>query len=168
MENAPATPSHPKKLRKFAAFIALLGCILLGVFGGAALLRFAAPETFQRVGMRIVAPRLSRPDGMHPVAFGAFVRACNEARVQPFRIGQMLGDDPRSFGYHRRDGTFRESGARREYSAAVDIGVWDLNETQIARFCRRAGAAGFRAVLPARRQMERQRTHSRRLRAAYR
>ena len=89
--------------------------------------------------------RLERPFGMAPEAFRAYVRACNNAQVHPWRIGQTIGDHPRSAGYHRRDGFIREDGRRYEYSAAVDIGALDLSDRRRDIFLEKLAAQGFAA-----------------------
>lgn len=82
---------------------------------------------------------------MHPIAFEAFVRACNDAGIHPWRIGQTLGDHPRSVGYHKRDGVTTLNGERIEYSAAVDVGTIDLDEARIKRFVETLAQQGFAA-----------------------
>jgi len=42
---------------------------------------------------------------MAPPAFAAYLKACEQARINPNRIGQTIGNDPRSKGYHLQDGT---------------------------------------------------------------
>jgi hypothetical protein len=88
--------------------------------------------------------RLRRPYGMAPVAFAGFVRACKRARVHPFRIGQTIGEHPRSKGYHRRDGQIVKH-RRLDYCAAVDIGTDDLNARQINRLLKQLSRQGFAA-----------------------
>jgi hypothetical protein len=46
-----------------------------------------------------------------------------QAHIVPNRIGQTIGDDPRSKGYHRQDGIWNGE----PYCAAVDLGVNDLS-----------------------------------------
>ena len=135
------------RLRALALFVF---CVAVAIGLGTALFRWTQP------GKRIVLPRLptslqvsplrmERPPGMHPVAFEAFVRACSNAGIHPWRIGQTLGDHPRSVGYHRRDGVTTLRGERIEYSAAVDIGTWDLDEARIKRFVEALAQQGFAA-----------------------
>lgn len=50
------------------------------------------------------------------------------------RIGQTIGNHPRSAGYHLADGTYTLKGKKYPYCAAVDLGVNDLNRKQINRF----------------------------------
>lgn len=73
------------------------------------------------------------------------MRACNNAGIHPWRIGQTLGDHPRSVGYHKRDGVAMLRGQRIEYSAAVDLGTWDLDEARIKRFLEALAQQGFAA-----------------------
>jgi hypothetical protein len=90
-------------------------------------------------------PRLTRPHGMAPVSFNAFLRACSKARVHPHRIGQTIGDHPLSVGYHKPDGIITFRGQKIAYTAAVDIGTSDLNRAQLARFLESLAAQGFAA-----------------------
>jgi hypothetical protein len=108
------------------------------------------PQTAARwsVPPQFITPapwRLSRPHGMAPVAFAAYVRACNNAQIHPFRIGQTIGDHPRSVGYHKRDGVILVNGQKEEYCAAIDLGTWDLEDARINRFVRELGKQGFAA-----------------------
>lgn len=100
---------------------------------------------FPIISKTVLQPRITRPAGMAPAAFDAFLRACNNAKIQPYRIGQTLGNHPRSAGYHKRDGTLIYKGQRIDYSAAVDIATQDLNRQQINRFLETMGAQGFAA-----------------------
>ena len=90
-------------------------------------------------------PRLARPYGMAPAAFDAFVRACSQSKIHPFRLGQTIGDHPRSVGYHKRDGTVKYKGQNLDYTAAVDIGALDLTSAQRARFLEALAQNGFAA-----------------------
>ena len=78
---------------------------------------------------------------MAPVAFKAFLQACNAAKVNPNRIGQTLGDHPRSKGYHLRDGTL----GGEDYCAALDLGVNDLTPSKRAEFLEAMARCGFAA-----------------------
>ena len=98
-----------------------------------------------RVPAVLPPPPLSRPYGMAPAAFDGFVRACVGARVQPRRIGQTIGDHPRSVGYHHRDGTLRYKGETLDYTAAVDIGTQDLTRPQINKLLEELARQGFAA-----------------------
>ena len=71
---------------------------------------------------------------MAPQAFAAFMRACNRMKVTPYRIGQTIGEHPRSVGYHRRDGVLKIKGQNIDYTAAVDLGAQDMTPVQIQRF----------------------------------
>lgn len=82
---------------------------------------------------------------MAPAAFDGFVRACNRARVQPQRIGQTIGDHPKSVGYHRRDGTVKYRGQRLDYTAAVDVATQDLSRAQINKLLEELARQGFAA-----------------------
>jgi hypothetical protein len=88
---------------------------------------------------------LTRPFGMAPAAFNGFVRACNNARIHPHRIGQTIGDHPLSVGYHKRDGAVWYRGGKIDYSAAIDISTRDLNRVQITRFLETLAEQGFAA-----------------------
>ena len=90
-------------------------------------------------------PPLQRPHGMAPAAFDGLVRACYRAHIQPRRIGQTIGDSPRSVGYHFRDGTLPYRGQTLDYSAAVDLGCTDLTPAQTARFLEELARQGFAA-----------------------
>ena len=86
---------------------------------------------------------LRRPYGMAPAVFKAYVRACTNAHVHPFRIGQTIGDHPRSAGYHLRDGVLKVDGERIEYTAAVDLGAEDLSDAQRNRLMEALAKQGF-------------------------
>lgn len=90
-------------------------------------------------------PPFARPYGMAPAAFDGFKRACTGAKVQPRRIGQTIGDNPRSVGYHYRDGTVKYRGEKLDYTAAVDIGTQDLTRAQIDRLLEELARQGFAA-----------------------
>jgi hypothetical protein len=137
-------------MKRLQGFVLFVLCIMVATGLGTALFRWAQPNT------RIALPqlrssfptaplRMERPPGMHPVAFGAFVRACDNTGIHPWRIGQTLGDHPRSVGYHKRDGVATLNGERIEYSAAVDLGTWDLDEARIKRFVEALAQQGFAA-----------------------
>ena len=89
--------------------------------------------------------RMERPYGMAPEAFRAFTRACNNAGVHPWRIGQTIGEHPRSVGYHRKDGEIVEDGVPYDYTAAVDLGALDLSDAKRERFLERLAQQGFAA-----------------------
>ena len=112
---------------KFFSFVFLIGGAWF-VWQHAWRLPRIAPQA-TRLGLEKRANRLERPEGMAPIAFEAFVRACRNARVHPWRLGQTIGDHPRSVGYHKRDGNWRGV----PFCAAVDIGTWDLSRAQISR-----------------------------------
>ena len=90
-------------------------------------------------------PPPTRPYGMAPAAFDGFMRACTRAKVQPRRIGQTIGDNPKSVGYHHRDGTVKYRGQKLDYCAAVDIGTQDLSRAQINRLLEELARQGFAA-----------------------
>ena len=90
-------------------------------------------------------PPFSRPYGMTPAAFDGFKRACYRAHVQPRRISQTIGDNPKSVGYHHRDGTIKYRGEKIDYCAAVDIGTQDLTRAQINRLLEGLASQGFAA-----------------------
>ena len=87
--------------------------------------------------------RLRRPYGMAPPAFDAYLRACLRAGISPNRIGQTIGDHPRSKGYHKRDGVLPVAGKSVDYCAAVDLGVFDLSEAKINEFLHELTIQGF-------------------------
>lgn len=80
---------------------------------------------------------------MVPVAFDAYIRACDRTGIHPLRVGQTIGDHPRSVGYHKRDGVLRLKGNQYEYTAAIDIGTFDLQRPKIDRFVRELSRQGF-------------------------
>ena len=90
-------------------------------------------------------PRLMRPYGMAPAAFDALLRACVRAHIQPHRIGQTIGDNPLSVGYHKRDGALKVRGQKLDYTAAVDLGCTDLTPAQTDRFMEELARQGFAA-----------------------
>jgi hypothetical protein len=86
---------------------------------------------------------LTRPYGMAPQAFHAFVRACHGAKIHPWRIGQTIGNHPRSHGYHFKDGSVPYQGEPFDYCAAVDLGTSDLTPRQIEAFLEALAQQGF-------------------------
>ena len=96
-------------------------------------------------GIVRLMPGPTRPYGMAPVAWQAYLRACHAAKIHPRRVGQTIGDSPRSVGYHKRDGTVTVEREKIDYTAAVDLGTWDLTPTQIERFLDALAAQGFAA-----------------------
>ena len=88
---------------------------------------------------------MERPYGMAPAAFDGFKRACYRAQVQPRRIGQTIGDNPKSVGYHHRDGMVKYRGQKLDYCAAVDIGTQDLSRAQINKLLEELARQGFAA-----------------------
>lgn len=67
---------------------------------------------------------MQRHTGMLPAAFGAYLKACAAAGLEPESVVQTVGQAPLSAGYHAADGTFRnERGREEEYSAATDLSV---------------------------------------------
>lgn len=98
---------------------------------------------FARLPVPVPSPRppYLRPKGMAPVAFAAFLQACSAAKVHPFRISQTLGDNPRSKGYHLRDGTIKGE----NYSAALDMGVDDLTPHKREELLEALARSGFAA-----------------------
>ena len=93
----------------------------------------------------ILNQRPTRPYGMAPVAWNAYLRACRQAKIHPLRVGQTIGNHPRSVGYHKRDGVLRVGKERVDYSAAVDLGTWDLTPAQINSFVDALADQGFAA-----------------------
>lgn len=89
--------------------------------------------------------RWATPFGMAPQAFKDYVRACARARVNPHRISQTIGNDPRSAGYHRRDGVVVQNRRKVVYCAAVDVDIAGLRAGQIRRLCVSLAREGFAA-----------------------
>ena len=89
--------------------------------------------------------RFTRPYGMAPPAFYAYVRACHRAKIHPWRVGQTIGDYPLSVGYHHKDGTWWKHGEPFDYCAAVDLGTSDLSRQQIGVFIEEMAKQGFAA-----------------------
>ena len=89
--------------------------------------------------------RWVRPYGMVPQAFKDYVRACARARVNPHRISQTIGNDPRSAGYHQRDGVVVQNRRKIAYCAAVDVDIGGLRAGQIRRLCVSLAREGFAA-----------------------
>jgi hypothetical protein len=87
--------------------------------------------------------RMERPWGMAPEPFRAYLRACAAAKVHPWRIGQTIGDHPRSVGYHKSDGFIVEDGRRYEYTAAIDVGALDMTEARREIFLEALARQGF-------------------------
>lgn len=89
--------------------------------------------------------RAERPYGMAPVAWQAYLRACHQAKIHPFRIGQTIGDAPASVGYHKRDGFLNVRGEKIPYTAAVDLGQSDLSPAKTQAFVDALASQGFAA-----------------------
>lgn len=89
--------------------------------------------------------RWARPYGMAPQAFKDYVRACARARVNPHRISQTIGNNPRSVGYHKLDGIVVQKHQKIPYCAAVDVDIADLRSRQIRRLCVSLAREGFAA-----------------------
>lgn len=127
-------------MRRFFVFVALLLAVLMGL----AFWRW--PYRIGKVtSAAFFSRRFSRPYGMAPAAFDGFIRACNGAKIHPRRISQTIGNHPFSVGYHHRDGVVRFRGKRLDYTAAVDLGVDDLNRAQRDRFLESLAKQGFAA-----------------------
>ncbi len=124
-------------LRRSFFLFAAMGAVIIGTL---ALREYWPPAT-----RFFPHPPLTRPYGMAPAAFDAFLRACNDAQIHPYRIGQTIGNHPLSAGYHRRDGTVSFRGQKIPYTAAVDLGTRDLNRVQLARFLESLAEQGFAA-----------------------
>ena len=121
------------------ALLALLVC------GAQWVLRYENIVSPVRLPDILPPPPLTRPYGMAPAAFDGFLRACTRAQVQPRRISQTIGDNPRSVGYHHRDGTLNYRGEKLDYSAAVDLGTQDLTRPQIDKLLEELARQGFAA-----------------------
>lgn len=128
-----------KRLLFFLIFVALIG------IGAPWLLQQNHIVTPYRIASVVAPSPLERPYGMAPAAFDGFVRACYRARVQPRRIGQTIGEHPKSVGYHRRDGIVKYRGQKLDYCAAVDIGTQDLSRAQINKLLEELARQGFAA-----------------------
>ena len=89
--------------------------------------------------------RSTRSYVMAPVAWQAYLRACQQAKLHPFRVGQTIGDHPLSAGYHKRDGVLHVNGQKVDYCTAVDLGTWGLSPRQINAFQEALVAQGFAA-----------------------
>ena len=136
----PPQPGQPHKKRNLLA-VAVLGagltCLVTANYRYG--WRWSGPFAY-------FLPRpahLTRPYGIAPEAFNAFVRACAHAGVSPDRITQTIGDFPLSKGYHHRDGTLLKHGVEYDYTAATDIHVMGLNDAQITRLLHELAQQGF-------------------------
>ncbi|HEX9997715.1 MAG TPA: hypothetical protein VGB45_11270 [Abditibacterium sp.] len=127
-------------MRLFRPFLLITAALALLVGAGVYLWEYWPPAS--RILPR---PKLSRPYGMAPSAFDALVRACNDAQIHPYRIGQTIGDHPLSVGYHFRDGVVTQRGQKIDYTAAVDLGTHDLTRVQLNRFLESLAKQGFAA-----------------------
>lgn len=127
----------------------LFGLLLLLTLGTGVLLaqrtRWYQSLPLPNLPPQIAPLKMTRPPGMAPVAWQAYLRACQSAKIHPLRIGQTIGDHPRSVGYHKRDGVLRVAGEKIEYTAAVDLGTLDLTPAQIERFVDALATQGFAA-----------------------
>jgi hypothetical protein len=120
--------------------------LLFAVLGVIGFLLLQNRLLFAPGNLPVLVPRHpTRPYGMAPVAWQAFLRACNSAHIHPYRIGQTIGDSPYSVGYHKRDGVLTYHGQKLDYTAAVDLGTWDLSPAQIKVFLEALTAQGFAA-----------------------
>jgi hypothetical protein len=121
----------------------ILALLLIGVaiVGAWKVLPVARPRFVQK----LLPQRATRPYGMAPVAWQAYLRACDHAGIHPFRVGQTIGDDPRSVGYHKRDGVLRAGKEKFDYTAAVDLGTQDLSPQKINAFVEALASQGFAA-----------------------
>ena len=128
-------------LLALSASVAITGTLLVLLSTGRVRPGLLPPQ-FGRLALLAAPARLSRPYGMAPVAWKAYLRACDRAGVHPNRIGQTIGNHPRSKGYHHLDGRWT-GGLRTDYCAAVDIGIWSLSQQRIARFCVALSRQGF-------------------------
>ncbi len=129
-------------VKRLLLFLIFVGLILVGVPW---LLEHNQIVTPYHLSSLIPPTRLERPYGMAPAAFDGFKRACFRAHVQPRRIGQTIGDNPNSVGYHHRDGTLKYKGQKLDYCAAVDIGTQDLTRAQINKLLEALASQGFAA-----------------------
>ena len=121
----------------------LLVLLLVGIAGLSCFLLLKKQPKLGRLSILPGPFHLKRPYGMAPVAFDAFVRACHQAKVNPNRITQTIGEHPRSVGYHKRDGEVTVRGVKYDYTAATDIHVSGLSERQIARLLQELSKQGF-------------------------
>jgi hypothetical protein len=130
---------------RFLRHVLVLPVALAALVPGVPLMQQSA-RWYQSVPLPVMLLRKnSRPYGMAPVAWQAYLRACKAAKIHPNRIGQTLGDNPNSVGYHKRDGVLQRGNQKIDYTAAVDLGVWDLTPTQIYTFLDALAAQGFAA-----------------------
>ena len=83
---------------------------------------------------------MKRPYGMHKSAFGAYIRACFVAGINPNgRVSQTIGDAEASKNVHLQDGVLDG----QAYCAAVDLDTKDLTRAQIKMLLRRLAENGF-------------------------
>lgn len=132
-------------MRVFKRLLLTIVLLALIVIGVPWLLRHNHIVTPYRLSSMVSPSKLERPYGMAPAAFDGFKRACYRAKVQPRRIGQTIGDHPKSVGYHHRDGVVKYRGKKLDYTAAVDIGTQDLSRAQINRLLESLASQGFAA-----------------------
>ena len=132
-------------MRVFKRGLLAIGLLAVLIIGATWLLPRYGIMTPARVAALVPQLPMTRPYGMAPAAFDGFLRACLRAKVQPRRIGQTIGDHPKSFGYHHRDGTVDYRGQKLDYCAAVDIGTHDLTRAQINRWLEELARQGFAA-----------------------
>jgi len=125
----------------------IAGVLLLVAISSIGLVTARHWQPFARFALQKALPqrpiRMTRPYGMAPEAFNAFIRACRNAHIHPLRVSQTIGDDPRSVGYHKRDGVLRVGSEKIDYTAAADIITYDLKQPQIDRFVTELGKQGF-------------------------
>lgn len=88
---------------------------------------------------------MTRPWGMLPAAFTAYIQASYEAKINPAgRCIQTIGNAKASKGTHAADGTFPTTAPRGEpYCAAVDLSVRGLTEQQVRAWLAALARNGF-------------------------
>lgn len=82
---------------------------------------------------------MRRPWGMSKPAFLAYIQACMDAKVNPDRVVQTVGNAIASKGLHKADGILNSE----PYCAAVDLSVAGLSIDQIRRLLAALARNGF-------------------------
>jgi hypothetical protein len=87
---------------------------------------------------------MTRPHGMHPSAWSAYLQACFDAKIGPNRCVQTIGNAKASKGTHAQDGTFPNGTIHGEpYCAALDLSVRGLTEAQVRTWLECLAQNGF-------------------------
>lgn len=86
---------------------------------------------------------MQRPYGFHPVAFKAYLSACEKCGIDPDRVTQTIGNAKASAGFHAKDGIVLDGAIPRAYCAATDLSIRNLSDNKIKEFLAELARVGF-------------------------